>query len=350
MGVYKGGLTAASSRAAVPATLKLLGAPDGPARRLGESPRNDALHGYSPTLRDWTTGTGKTMKIRVTSALGQARECGISRRTAWGCAAAMLLAAPASAEDAKWPSSVSSRYTLSFNGFEVGAYSFESTSNGKTYSATSSANVSALFGAFKWKGTINASGAITPEKPRPVSYEMSFRTKSKEGLIRLGFDKAGVKSVAIEPKKEPNPEAVPVKPEHMKSVFDPMSAIMALTHAGAGNPCSKKLAVFDGKVRFNLTLSPKGHERLTETIPSGQPKELHICQVKYDPVSGHKPKDFADPWVDYGAIEIALRPVPSAGVYVPYRITVPTTLGAAVMVADRIDITAPNNTVIALTQ
>ena len=290
------------------------------------------------------------MTIRVISVFGRAWEWGRSGRAALVYAAALLIAAPACAEDGKWPSSVSSRYKLSFNGFEVGAYSFESTSNGKTSAATSSANVSALFGAFKWKGTITASGAITPEKPRPVSYEMSFRTKSKEGLIRLGFDKAGVKSVAIEPKKEPNPEAVPVKPEHMKSVFDPMSAIMAMTHADAGNPCSKTLAVFDGKVRFNLTLSPKGHERLTETSPSGQPKQLHICQVKYDPVSGHKPKDFADPWVDYSAIEIALRPVPSAGIYVPYRVTIPTTLGAAVMVADRINITAPNNTVIALTQ
>lgn len=265
-------------------------------------------------------------------------------------AAALYCAVPAVAAETKWPSSVSSRYKLSFNGFDVGAYSFDSTSNGKTYSATSSANVSALFGAFKWKGTINASGAVSPEKPRPSSYEMTYRTKSKAGLVRLGFDAAGVKSLAIEPKKEPSPEAVPVKAEHMKNVFDPMSAIMALTHAGAGDPCSKKLAVFDGKVRFNLTLSPKGHERLTEAKPTGQPKDLYICKVKYEPVAGHKPKDFVNPWVNYTAIEIALRPVPSAGVFVPYRITVPTTLGAAVMVADRIDITASNKTVIALTQ
>ncbi len=285
------------------------------------------------------------MKVRTTLVF-----CALSKRLSSVIAFAGLFAAPVLAEDAKWPSSVSSRYKLSFNGFEVGAYSFDSKSNGKTYSATSSANVSALFGAFKWKGNITASGAVSPEKPRPASYELTYRTKSKAGLVRLGFDNGGVKSLAIEPKKDPSPEAVPVKPEHMKSVFDPMSAIMALTHAGTGNPCSKKIAVFDGKVRFNLTLSPKGHERLTETTPSGQPKELHICKVKYDPVSGHKPKDFENPWVDYGAIEIALRPVPSAGVYVPYRITVPTTLGAAVMVADRIDITAPNNTVIALTQ
>jgi Protein of unknown function (DUF3108) len=296
-------------------------------------------------------GASKAMKIRVTSLFDRVRERGHPGQVACFCAAALLLAAPACAEDAKWPSSVSSRYKLSFNGFEVGAYSFDSTSNGKTYSATSSANVSALFGAFKWKGTITASGGITPEKPKPVSYQMNYRTKSKAGLVRLGFDNtSGVKSLAIEPKKDPNPEAVPVKPEHLKSVFDPMSAIMAMTHAGAGDPCSKKLAVFDGKVRFNLTLSPKGRERLTETTPSGQPKELHVCNVKYDPVAGHKPKDFANPWVDYGAIEIALRPVPAAGVYVPYRITVPTTLGAAVMVADRIDITAPNNSVIALKQ
>lgn len=54
--------------------------------------------------------------------------------------------------------------------------------------------------------------------------------------------------------------------------------------------------------------------------------------------------------VDYDAMEIALRPVPSANLYVPYRVTIPTSLGAAVMSAESIWITSANNTEIALTQ
>jgi len=49
-------------------------------------------------------------------------------------------------------------------------------------------------------------------------------------------------------------------------------------------------------------------------------------------------------------MEIALRPVPSANLYVPYSVTIPTTIGTAVMSAESINITASNRTEIALSQ
>ena len=97
-------------------------------------------------------------------------------------------------------------------------------------------------------------------------------------------------------------------------------------------------------------MSLKGREAITDERPTGQPKELVVCRVKYIPIAGHKPKDFVNPWIDYDHIEIALRAIPSAGIYVPYRITVPSTLGPAVMDAEAINITAANNTQIALRQ
>ena len=281
-------------------------------------------------------------------------------RTGWRCMVLAGVAAmgvtlnagrPAAAAEAAWPKSVSTTYRLYFNGFEVGSFAFQSQAAGKTYKAKSQANVSALFGAFKWNGDLSASGLLEPEGPQPASYLMNFRTKSKQGLVRLGFDKAGVRTVTVEPKKDRvSPEIVPITAEHKKSVFDPMSAILALTHAGGGDPCAKTVPIFDGKARFNLVLSYKGKQKLQETKPSGQPQELVVCKVRYNPIAGHKPKDFVDPWVDYGGIEIALRHVPSANIYVPYNVTVPTSLGAAVMSAERVDIATEGKPVIALTR
>jgi hypothetical protein len=45
-----------------------------------------------------------------------------------------------------------------------------------------------------------------------------------------------------------------------------------------------------------------------------------------------------------------LRPVPSANLFVPYSVTIPTTIGTAVMSAESVNITSSNNTVIALSQ
>jgi hypothetical protein len=210
--------------------------------------------------------------------------------------------------------------------------------------------VSALFGAFTWKGGFESNGTVDATAPHPAAYKLNYKSKSKITTITLGFDATGVKSVLMVPKKEPRPDAVPLKPDDLKNVFDPMSSILALTHATGGNPCARTIPVFDGKARFNLVLSAKGEQRLKEDKPTGQPTQLKVCQVKYIPVSGHRPKDFVKPWVDYNNIEIALRPVPTANAFVPYRITIPTSLGAAVMTARNVNIIASNNTQIALTQ
>ena len=258
--------------------------------------------------------------------------------------------AQALAAEAAWPASVAAHYKLAFGGFDVGGFDFKSQSDGKAYTTTGTASVSALFGAFKWSGEMNAKGALNPDAAQPSGYQLDFKTKSKGGSVALKFDKGAVNAIALVPNKPPSPEAVPVKPDNLKSVFDPLTSILALTHAGPGDPCNKTIPIFDGKARFDLVLSRKGQEPLTEKKNSGQPAQLVVCRVKYVPIAGHKPKDFESPWVSYNAIEIALRPIPSAHLYVPYRVTIPTTLGAAIMTAEKIEIIAANKSVIALTQ
>ena len=82
--------------------------------------------------------------------------------------------------------------------------------------------------------------------------------------------------------------------------------------------------------------------------PTGQPAELMVCHVKYIPIAGHKPKDFEKSWVDYDAMEIALRPVPSGPHLRALSRRIPTTMGSAVMSRESINITAANKTQIAL--
>lgn len=256
---------------------------------------------------------------------------------------------PVAAADPSWPAEVAARYKLYFNEFEVGSYKFQSRFAGKSYDATSQAEISALFGAFKWRGDIKGEGAAEAARPRPAGYKLDFKTKSRRGSVTLGFDRGNIASVDLQPSKPPNPEAVPIKPEHTKGVFDPMSAILAITRSVGKNPCDKRIPIFDGKARFDLVMSYKSEQQISDR-QSGQPERLIVCRVKYVPVAGHKPKDFEDPWVDYNAIEIALRPIPSANIFVPYRVTIPTTLGAAVMMAETVDIITAGQVQIALKQ
>ena len=259
-------------------------------------------------------------------------------------------APPASTADAVWPNQVQARYRLQFNGIEVGSYDFKSRFNGNSYSATGKTQISALFGAFKWSGNFEGSGSIDGGAPHPASYQMTSKSKSKTTSVKMGFDGTGVSSVALVPNKPPREDAVRLKPDNLKNVFDPMAATLAISSTNAPEACNRTIPIFDGKARFDLKLSFKGREAIKDKHPTGQPAELVVCRVKYIPIAGHKPKDFVNPWIDYDHIEIALRAIPTAGIYVPYRVTVPSTIGPAVMAAQSINITAANNTQIALRQ
>jgi hypothetical protein len=247
-----------------------------------------------------------------------------------------------------WPNEVSARYRLFFNGLDVGTYDFKSRVNGKSYSAVGTTKITALFGAFKWTGHFAGSGSIDHGVPHPASFEMSYKSRSKTHSVKLGFDGDRISTVAVEPKKRLGKNAIPLKPEDFKHVFDPIAATLAVSSAASRSACDRTIPVFDGKIRFDLKLTLKGHEQVKEKHAKGEPADLVVCRVKYVPIAGHKPKDFVHPWIDYDNIEIALRAVPRAGIYVPYRVTVPSTLGSAVMDAERINITAADDTQIAL--
>jgi Protein of unknown function (DUF3108) len=265
-------------------------------------------------------------------------------------AAAILPLDHAGAIGPNWPTEFTATYNLSFGGFEVGTYRFNAHFNNGSYDAVSKGEVSAFFGAFKWAGNFSGKGALEPSGLRPDAFEMSYKKKKKFVSVKIGFADRTVSSVALVPNKPPSPDTILLKPENLKNVFDPMSAMISVSDAGPANACNRVIPVFDGKARYDLHFTFKGREPLTERYPSGQPRELILCRVKYVPIAGHKPKDFTDPWIDYNNIEFALRAVPKAGIYVPYRITIPSPIGSAVMTADTINITAANNQQIAMKQ
>ena len=79
----------------------------------------------------------------------------------------------------------------------------------------------------------------------------------------------------------------------------------------------------------------KGEVKVNEQQPSGQPAIAHVCRVKYKPIAGHKADAENSYLATTDAIEVSLRPIPSANVLVPYQITIPTLLGYATIVSAR---------------
>jgi hypothetical protein len=123
---------------------------------------------------------------------------------------------------------------------------------------------------------------------------------------------------------------------------------MVVARGSNPNPCDRRLPIFDGKERFDLVLSYKGQMKVNEQQPSGQPAIAHVCRVKYQPIAGHKVDTENSFMATTDAIEVALRPIPSANVLIPYQITIPTLVGYATLVSKRVEIETPGKPQIAL--
>lgn len=247
-----------------------------------------------------------------------------------------------------WPASVHAAYEVNFNGFNVGTFEFQAQTEDESYSLTGNAHLTLLLGAFTWIGETRSFGLMANQVPKPAAFSFEFKANAKIGSTKVDFDDGTVLSVKHNPLPVPKPDAVPLREQHLKGVLDPLSAIMVVANYTSADPCDRRLPVFDGKERFDLVLSYKGEMKVSEQQPSGQPAIAHVCRVKYRPIAGHKADAENSYLATTDAIEVSLRPVPSANILVPYQITIPTMLGYATIISKRVEIESPGLPQIAL--
>lgn len=243
-----------------------------------------------------------------------------------------------------WPSRVQAVYGISYAGLNLGTFEFNSVVTGSGYHLTGRAQLSALLGAFEWKSDIRTHGVLSAGTPRPTGYSFDFRSNSKSGQVKMSFADNKVASVLTQPPMPSPAGTVPVTDAHLQDVLDPLSAIMVLAGAqgrriSGANPCGRRLAIFDGKQRFDLVLSYKSQSRVAEAQPSGQPNMAYVCRVRYVPIAGYKPNEEIKTMTQETGIEVWLRPVPSADLFVPYQVVIPTGMGQVTLTSQKVEIT-----------
>jgi hypothetical protein len=247
-----------------------------------------------------------------------------------------------------WPATVRAAYEVNFNGFNVGTFEFEAHTEDESYSLTGNAHLTLLLGAVTWIGETRTFGLIANQLPKPAAFSFDFKANSKTGSTLVDFGESTVLSVKHNPPPAPKSDVVPLRDQHLRGVLDPLSAVLLVSNYSNPDPCERRLPIFDGKERFDLLLSYKGEVKVNEQQPSGQPAIAHVCRVKYKPIAGHKTDAENSYLATTDAIEVSLRPIPSAKILVPYQITIPTLLGYATIVSKRVEIQSPGRPQIAL--
>ncbi|MBX9775230.1 MAG: DUF3108 domain-containing protein [Xanthobacteraceae bacterium] len=207
------------------------------------------------------------------------------------------------------------QFTSAVSGTTTGLLSMFSTGRG----------TSASRGAVAKGGALNAS-----------SYSSSIATTQKYDEVRMQLSSGTVKDYLAEPPVSPDPERVPVEAAHRRNVLDPMTAAI-LRVPGNGDTfvpeaCNRKVAVFDGRMRYDVQLGFKRLDRVRSD--KGYQGTVVVCSVVFAPVAGHIP---SRPVIKYltqlRQTEAWLAPIAGTRFMVPYKATMPTPLGMGVLQA-----------------
>ncbi len=127
------------------------------------------------------------------------------------------------------PTTVQARYSLRYNGIEVGNLNITSKTTANAYSLSGSAKVSVLFGAFKVLGPSNVSGMIERGAPVPAAFAFNWKQNKKRGTTQIGFRQHMASEIAIPPKPRVKADMVPLTAADKAGALDPMSAVLMFT-------------------------------------------------------------------------------------------------------------------------
>jgi hypothetical protein len=274
--------------------------------------------------------------------LSSLRQC--VRRIAVAALTLVLASVPL-LSSANAQSKLEAQFTASIAGIPLGRGVWTIDVTGDHYTASASGKTVGLVQMFSsGQGSVAASGTVNGGKPVSATYAANVVTEKKTDQVQMALNAGAVKDYSALPVWPPTPDRVPVTEAHRRGVVDPMSAAL-MPVSGTGDPvkpeaCNRTLAIFDGRGRFDLTLSYKRMERVK--TDKGYQGPVVVCMVRYRPIAGHRPNRWAIKFLtETRDIEVAMAPIGPTRVLAPYRVSIPTSLGTALLEATQF-VAVPN--------
>ena len=247
-------------------------------------------------------------------------------------AVGLIAPAPASAQGR-----LDAHYEATLSGIAVGKGTWTIEIGDDAFSASAQGGSAGLLKAFSGGSGSGASqGRIVNGALVGTSYVATTTTSKKSETIRMVLANGGVKEFVIDPEPPVDPDRIPVTEALRKNVLDPMTGSM-IRVPGTGEvmapeSCRTGSGVFDGRLRYDLKLDFKRME--TVKAERGYHGPALVCAIYFTPVAGYIPDRPVIKWLaTQRNMEITFVPVAGTRVLVPFRMTIPTPFGPAMLEA-----------------
>jgi hypothetical protein len=241
-----------------------------------------------------------------------------------------------------WPASAQSRleahYVASLGALPIGTGVWIINVEDDHYTMTATGKAAGFLRMFgSGDGAAAVRGAIAGGHVVPSGYAISIHTRHHTDEVKMTFAGGSVREMSLVPPVTPNPRRVPITEAHKHGVIDPISAgLLPAGPDGVGpQACRRSAAVFDGRMRFDLSLSFKRVEHV-HAEHGGYDGPAVLCGVSFTPVAGHERDKFAIRYLHENRnMEVAFAPIAGTHFLAMYRIAVPTLLGPAILQATK---------------
>jgi hypothetical protein len=248
------------------------------------------------------------------------------------CFTFALHAAPASAQGR-----LDAKYEASLAGITIGKGAWIVDIAEDQYSAAVSGATTGLMKSIGGgTGTGTSQGRIVGGQFAPLNYLSTINYGKKAEIIRIALAGGSVKETSIEPEPPVTPDRIPVTDAQRRNVLDPMTGSL-LRVGGTGDPlgpeaCRRTIPVFDGRMRYDLSLDFKRIEMVK--AEKGYKGPAVVCAVYFTPIAGYVPDRASIKYVAAQRnMEIWFAPIAGTRVLAPFRIVIPTPIGTGIIEA-----------------
>jgi Protein of unknown function (DUF3108) len=253
--------------------------------------------------------------------------------------AACLLAALAvdAAHVAGAQGRLEAEYVATISGIPIGHGTWVVEISDNAFTAAASGSTAGLLRIFSGaRGSGASSGTMSGAGPVPTSYAATIIDDRHVDEVHIALTGGNVTNFSAEPPLLPLPDRIPVTEADVRGVVDPMTSALSRV-GGSGDPvgpaaCQRRVAVFDGRVRYDLHSEFKRIE--TVKAERGYEGPAVVCALYFEPISGYVPGRSAVKFlIDLRDAEVWLVPIAGTRVLVPFRVSMPTPVGPGILQA-----------------
>lgn len=248
-----------------------------------------------------------------------------------------IAAVLASGQSVQAQGKLDAHYMVTLAGLPIGKGQWVINVTEDQFTATASGATAGLLRVFaSGEGESASHGAMVAGTPVSTGFAASITADKKTEEFRITLQAGVVKDVTVLPAPPPNPERVPLTEAHYHGVNDPMTASLIRmpgnAHLMGPEACQRTLAVFDGRMRFDLKLEYKRMDEIR--AEKGYAGPAVVCAVYFVPLAGHNPQRAAIKYlVNLRDMEMWLAPIAGTRILVPFRLSIPTPIGSGILQA-----------------